>query len=131
MTFKDIDLVHQRPDGTAKRNFYKNKKRFIENVDYYKITLNEFRTIKNQEYEIHTFKNISEKDIGKTGLLLFTETGYLMLVKSFYDDLAWKVQRQLVNGYFKGKVLEKHLKEQLQMPQPGNYPSLVNKWIHE
>lgn len=27
---------------------------------------------------------------------LMTETGYLMLVKSFTDDLAWKVQRELV-----------------------------------
>lgn len=27
---------------------------------------------------------------------LITETGYLMLVKSFTDDLAWKVQRELV-----------------------------------
>lgn len=29
-------------------------------------------------------------------ITLITETGYLMLVKSFTDDLAWKVQRELV-----------------------------------
>ena len=34
---------------------------------------------------------------------LITESGYLMLVKSFTDDLAWKVQRELVKGYFRAK----------------------------
>ncbi|OAD19482.1 toxin-antitoxin system, toxin component, Bro family [Candidatus Thiomargarita nelsonii] len=33
-------------------------------------------------------------------ITLITETGYLMLVKSFTDDLAWQVQRELVNKYF-------------------------------
>lgn len=30
VTFKDIDMVHERPDGTAKRNFNTNKARFVE-----------------------------------------------------------------------------------------------------
>ena len=37
---------------------------------------------------------------------LITETGYLMLVKSFTDDLSWEVQRQLVQSYFKIKQLK-------------------------
>lgn len=32
-----------------------------------------------------------------------TESGYLMLAKSFTDDLAWQVQRELVNFYFRAK----------------------------
>lgn len=35
VTFKDIDMVHGRPDGTAGRNFRENRKRFIETVDYF------------------------------------------------------------------------------------------------
>ena len=35
VTFKDIDMVHERTDGTAKRNFSENKERFIENIDYF------------------------------------------------------------------------------------------------
>ncbi|MCI9597923.1 MAG: hypothetical protein HFE75_11640 [Firmicutes bacterium] len=31
---------------------------------------------------------------------LITQQGYMMLTKSLTDDLAWKVQRELVNGYF-------------------------------
>ena len=33
--------------------------------------------------------------------MLITESGYLMLVKSLTDDLAWTVQRELVNNYFR------------------------------
>lgn len=36
-------------------------------------------------------------------MTLITESGYLMLVKSFTDDLAWRVQRELVKGYFRAK----------------------------
>lgn len=47
---------------------------------------------------------------------LITESGYLMLVKSFTDDLAWDVQRQLVNTYFKveKKKANDTLKTQIQ-----------------
>ena len=40
-------------------------------------------------------------EVPNRGLTLITESGYLMLVKSFTDDLAWDVQRQLVNLYFR------------------------------
>ena len=86
VTFRDIDLVHGRPDGTARRNFNTNKERFIEGVDYYKIQPNEIRTV-----------GITSPNGGT----VITESGYLMLVKSFTDDLAWDVQRQLVNLYFR------------------------------
>ena len=39
-------------------------------------------------------------------IVLFTESGYLMLVKTFTDDLSWDIQRQLVKGYFKLKELK-------------------------
>lgn len=98
VTFKDIDLVHERPDGTANRNFRTNKKHFIENVDYYKISSDEIRR--------NRLATIS--DAVKRPMLFFTESGYLMLVKSFTDDLAWKVQRQLVNSYFRLKEISKN-----------------------
>lgn len=89
VTFKDIDTVHGRPDGTAKRNFIVNKEHFIEGTDFYKI----------QKDEIRTFGISSPR-----GAIIVTESGYLMLVKSFTDDLAWKVQRELVNSYFNSKA---------------------------
>ena len=92
VTFKDIDLVHGRPEGTASRNFRANRNHFIENEDYFKITPDEFR------------RTIGEMDSRQQNdVTLLTESGYLMLVKSFTDDLAWRVQRQLVNSYFRLK----------------------------
>lgn len=34
-------------------------------------------------------------------ITLLSESGYLMLVKSFSDDLSWQVQRQIVKAYFR------------------------------
>lgn len=55
ITFKDIDEVHQRPTGTARNAFNRNRKRLIKDVDYFILTpqilenteLNVFRTIEN------------------------------------------------------------------------------------
>ena len=93
VTFKDIDTVHQRPNGTAKRNFQHNKKHFVDGEDYIIVNRD------NQKDEIRTFGF----SIPSRGITLVTESGYLMLAKSFTDDLSWEVQRQLVNGYFKVK----------------------------
>ncbi len=93
VTFKEIDEVHGRKDGTARKRFNDNKKRFIEGVDYFKISPSEFRTA------------IGEMDYRQQNdITLITESGYLMLVKSFSDDLAWTVQRELVNFYFRGRT---------------------------
>lgn len=94
VTFKDIDTVHNRPSGTAKRNFARNKKHFIESEDFFTVTKNDVGTNFVPTY------GFNEK--ASSGILL-TETGYLMLVKSLKDDLSWKIQRRLVNAYFKVK----------------------------
>lgn len=91
VTFKDIDTVHQRPSGTANKRFIDNKKRFIEGEDYFTVSSSEIR-------KTHIFP-ISDNDFKDKTLI--TESGYLMLVKSFTDGLAWEVQRQLVKSYFK------------------------------
>lgn len=93
VTFADVDKVHQRPDGTAKRNFKANRKRFIENQDFYLA-----KPMVDQKYEFRPFK------IPPRGIILLTEMGYLMLVKSFTDDLAWTVQRALVQNYFRAEI---------------------------
>lgn len=95
VTFKDIDRVHQKKSDTAKKAFQKHKKYFELGTDYYEITRKEL----GERY------SPNEKIIGNPNMstYLFTESGYLMLVKVFTDDLAWKVQRQLVNSYFHGK----------------------------
>ena len=96
VTFRDIDFVHNRPVGTAKRNFNANKNRFIENEDYYKICQDEIRT-----NNIEGISNKCHKDV-----VLITEGGYMMLVKSFTDDLSWEIQRKLVKSYFRRKQVQ-------------------------
>ncbi|MEX8161834.1 ORF6N domain-containing protein [Clostridioides difficile] len=101
VTFKEIDRVHERVEGTAGRNFRENKKHFIKNEDYFYLEGKELSTIK----QTTNFVGSNARE-----LILLTETGYLMLVKSFTDDLAWKVQRQLVNSYFRVKEEKKEMK---------------------
>lgn len=98
VTFKDIDKVHERPEGTARKRFNDNKRHFIEGEDFYKITASEFRTL---------FGGLDLRH--QMDVTLITESGYLMLVKSFTDNLAWKVQRDLVNNYFCGKEVVKKI----------------------
>ncbi len=94
VTFKDIDQVHGRPSGTARKRFNDNKKHFIEGEDFYTL---------DQPSEIRTLGLERPQGGVPEKVMLITETGYLMLVKSFTDDLAWKVQRELVNTYFRAK----------------------------
>ena len=78
VTLRDIDTCHNRPEGND------NKHHFIENVDYYTI---------NQPSEIRTLGITRPQGGVPQFVTLITESGYLMLVKSFTDDLAWDVQR--------------------------------------
>ncbi|MDU1228376.1 MAG: ORF6N domain-containing protein [Escherichia coli] len=77
VTFKDIDMLHERVEGTARKNFGNNKKHFILGEDYIVI----------KPSDVNNFPI----PINNAGLTLITESGYLMLVKSLQDDLAWRV----------------------------------------
>lgn len=96
ITFKMMDDLHERPEGTARRNFNANKSHLTEGKDYF-------------------VRNSSEaREMGFTapnGLTLLTESGYSILVKSFTDDLAWQVQKELVKGYFRAKGMISQKKE--------------------
>lgn len=94
VTFKDIDKAHGNKSGTARRNFNRNKKRFIEGEDYFFLT---------KEISNETILPISNISVPNRGITILTESGYLLISKSFNDDLSWSVQRQLVNTYFKAK----------------------------
>jgi len=93
VTFALVDTVHQRPEGTASRNFRENRKHFIEGNDFYHLNYQE--VILNDD-----FRRSNIQANKQTGLIILTQMGYLMVVKSLKDDLAWQVQRQLVDRYF-------------------------------
>ena len=116
VTFRDIDKAHERPDGTANKRFLNNKKRFVEGEDFF--------IVSNSEIRKSLLFPISDNDY--MDRVLITEQGYLMLVKSFTDDLAWEVQRQLVNSYFKAvKPLSQVDMMRLQLGMIDNLDSRV------
>lgn len=82
VTFKDIDIVNERADGTARKRFNDNKKHFVEGEDYY---------IVNEPSEIRMLGIERPQGGIPEKVILVTQSGYLMLVKSFTDDLAWNV----------------------------------------
>lgn len=120
VTFKDIDAVHGNKSGTAKRNFTRNKKHFIENEDFVIATRD---LLKGDNLSL---LNI---DVPTRGITLLTESGYLLIAKSFTDDLSWKVQRQLVNAYFKVREVQKepYYKEPLAEDFTPRVP-IVSDW---
>lgn len=91
VTMATVDMIHERPDGTARRNFGHNRERFAEGEDFIKISAGDFRTRFAPSLSQRVTENIT----------LLTEEGYLLLVKSLNDDLAWKVQKRLVKSYFR------------------------------
>jgi len=89
VTIADIAIVHGISKKNIQENFRNNRKHFIENTDYFHL--------KGKK----AIQNIWVGSSTTTQINVFSETGYLMLVKSLTDDLSWQVQRELVNGYFR------------------------------
>lgn len=116
VTLKEIDAIHERPDGTARKRFNDNKKHLIEGEDFFRVCASEIRTHKIMELSAKAHEDI----------VFLTESGYLMLVKSFTDDLAWIVQRQLVNIYFRSTLQQRQdAANQTLLEIPKDYPSAL------
>ena len=81
VTFAMIDKVHQRPEGTASRNFRSNRERFTDGQHFYPIDSKGVDVLRRQ------FPSVFGANA--TQVTLITERGYLKLVKTFTDDLAW------------------------------------------
>ena len=98
VTAWDIGKVHNKTVSEINQIFKNNRSKFILGEDYFPLTPIEF----SESFKlIQDFIPNNVKEIP-----LFTESGYLMLVKTFTDDLSWDIQRQLVKGYFKLKELK-------------------------
>lgn len=90
-TFKQIDELHQRPAGTASRNFRANRHHFKEGHHYWELS-----------------RDVWRRDIGLAGAfspkapsgIVLSERGYLLLTKPFTDDLSWLVQEEMVERFF-------------------------------
>ena len=98
VTAWDIAKVHNREVREITQNFNYVKDKLLKDEDYFLVNKEK---ISESKILIQDFIPNNVKEIP-----LFTESGYLMLVKTFTDDLSWDIQRQLVKGYFKLKELK-------------------------
>lgn len=101
VTAWDIAKVHNREVREITQNFNYVKDKLLKDEDYFIVNKEK---ISESKILIQDFIPNNVKEIP-----LFTESGYLMLVKTFTDDLSWKVQRELVKGYFIAKEFVKPL----------------------
>ena len=98
VTAWDIAKVHNREVREITQNFNYVKDKLLKDEDYFLVNKEK---ISESKILIQDFIPNNVKEIP-----LFTESGYLMLVKTFTDDLSWEIQRQLVKGYFKLKEIK-------------------------
>ena len=95
VTFAMIDQAHQRPEGTARKRFSDNRDRFTEGRHYYLVDSKGLSVLRTE------FPGVFGANAPQA--MLITERGYLKLVKTFTDDLAWDIQDQLIDVYFRAK----------------------------
>lgn len=101
VTAWDIAKVHNREVREITQNFNYVKDKLLKDEDYFIVNKEK---ISESKILIQDFIPNNVKEIP-----LFTESGYLMLVKTFTDDLSWKVQRELIKGYFIAKEMVRPL----------------------
>ncbi|ETR66997.1 MAG: hypothetical protein OMM_12083, partial [Candidatus Magnetoglobus multicellularis str. Araruama] len=79
ITLRMMDELHERKEGTARNAFFRHKEHLLENEDFFEVTYEEWVKILN-------VKNINVQKGGrKSSMTFLTQTGYLLLVKSFTD----------------------------------------------
>lgn len=102
ITAWDIARLHGRDVNEITKNFNRNREMFELNDDYFTLNKEEF----SERFKVvQDFIPNNVKEI-----ILFTESGYLLLTKTFTDEKSWKIQRQLVKSYFKLKELREKVK---------------------
>lgn len=98
ITAWDIARLHGRDVREITQNFNYVKEKMILNEDYFIISK---ENISESKILIQDFIPNNVKEI-----ILFTESGYLLLVKTFTDKKSWDIQRRLVKSYFKIQELK-------------------------
>lgn len=93
VTLRMVDELHQKDENATRKSFNNHREHFIEGEDFFKLPYSEWSK----------FLAVTNKDGSKVQhneMIFLTESGYLMAIKPFTDDLSWKVQRELINNYF-------------------------------
>ncbi|MFG1399868.1 ORF6N domain-containing protein [Roseixanthobacter pseudopolyaromaticivorans] len=91
VTLKQIDTVHEKAEGQARKQFNAHRTRFVEAVDFHEI---------KEPSEIRTLGFSRPQGGTPDKVLLFTERGYGKIVKGWNDDLAWALHDAMQDAYF-------------------------------
>ena len=92
ITSYDVAKLHNRDVKKVNQQFERNINKFRIGKDYFQLTREEM----NRSQIVTALSKHSNNPIER----LFTERGYLKLVKAFRDELSWKIQDMLVESYF-------------------------------
>jgi hypothetical protein len=93
VTFEQMARVHRITQKNLERSFRQHQTRFHEGKHCYLLDFAEASQL---------LSSIGAK-ANPYGLGIFTEAGYLLLVKPLRDDLAWQVQERMIEAYFRDK----------------------------
>lgn len=105
VTAWDIEKLHEKDVREINQQFKRNIKNLIENEDYFIVDKNYISTSQSvRQTSQPVIQNFIPNNVKE--IILFTESGYLLLTKTFTDERSWKIQRQLVKSYFKLKELK-------------------------
>lgn len=115
VTMWDIAKLHGTNVRNIRMNFKNNQKHLVEGEDYFLLD-------KVSDFAVNLIYNndVSKQAINRVkDIPAFTEAGYLLMTKPMTGEISWKVQRQLINCYFKVKeqVLERNQVVKKEAPQ--------------
>ena len=105
VTAWDIEKLHEKDVREINQQFKRNIKNLIENEDYFVVDrsyISESQSVRQTAQPV--IQNFIPNNVKE--IILFTESGYLLLTKTFTDERSWNIQRQLVKSYFKLKELK-------------------------
>lgn len=132
VTLAMIGRTHNKERRRVWENFDRNRDKFFSGEDYVLLPYEEWSALvppqRGYQKKKKGSKNdslvsalsgyqSSEKGDEKGGhrgdVYLFFDSGYLMLVKTFTDDLSWSIQRQLVRHYFSTEKIIQGYKDRI------------------
>lgn len=110
-TMWNVAHVHGISPKTVRENFENNKGFMQEGKHYFSVEKSDLFAIDLIESgEMSQNQMNAVKDIP-----VFTEKGYLMIVKPLQGELAWKVQEEMIDNYYKVIDTISSLSPQLQL----------------
>lgn len=88
VTFEMIARVHGVPVQNVQKAFRRHQGRFEEGKHVIRLDFAEASQL------------VPGVQVSPNGVRLFTERGYLLLVKPMKDDTSWQVQERMIDAYF-------------------------------